>query len=828
MRKLWIALGLAFSVMCHAQSTTVTATITDSDGQTWNNGTVTATFVPTPQGYNWPGGVIPNQVKGTMNGSGAFSISLPDNSTITPTGSAWRFSICPNASAPCVSTQIPVSGSSQNLSTQLSAIAQGPRFPSSPSAYGYIDGEVSPTPLPGGTYFNVTSGLQRLWTGSSWVVNGGGGGGSGSFPAVYPETYGALGNGVTLFDGAMGNSQFNSSSTGTSTTASAPAITTTVPNTRVLSFFLTNAAWSSAPSTGTQRQNQNGGGSNYGMTLNDQLIPSPGSVPAVTGTLSSSTAWIGTTIAYSSGGATDTYVNSTIGLSSSGTTVTGNVPSGVSNGDVMFSCLDWWSQTNTLTPPSGWTQISSTANGFNTLTCYSRVASSEPGSYTWTQTGTVAMTVIITDYRSTASTNSLYSASASFAAGDVGKLICVEQTTVGGGQSCGTISAVNSANNITTSFSSASTALGSGLWFAYATDDYSAFHTMLTTSPCSTVGCAVQLSTKRYGLSASLAVPINVPVSIAGTAPALARVGVYYLVVVPPLQKENDGGSQLLFLTKSLTGAGLSVSGSAGVTSYLALDSLHDFSIVGGVGHARDGGGHDGLDVLNWQGLTVQRVMIANFANDGIYIDGLTASSFNDYIATVSFDTDYVFSNNGCGVQIGGLAGVTDVENVNIKNLQIEGNGDPGVCFYGPSLQSGRLQGSLIQWNNINAANYEISVTGTAAGWDISGNYFELDNALGSQSYNTVPMTPNAAGSVGIHWGENIVNSAGSSRPPIFLTSGLPSCTTGVYVNRKMACVSDATACTNGTTLVGSGSTVCKVQCNTSNWVETGSGGDCF
>ncbi|MHB1954102.1 MAG: hypothetical protein ACYCOU_10175, partial [Sulfobacillus sp.] len=132
-----VALIVLFSAVAYGQSTSVTAQIADTDGQTWNNGTVTATFVPgPPQNFHWPGGAIPNSVSATMNGTGTFTMSLPDNSTITPLGSVWNFSICPNASSPCVTKQMAVTGTSENLSTQLSAVALGPRFHASPQSYG--------------------------------------------------------------------------------------------------------------------------------------------------------------------------------------------------------------------------------------------------------------------------------------------------------------------------------------------------------------------------------------------------------------------------------------------------------------------------------------------------------------------------------------------------------------------------------------------------------------------------------------------------------------------------------------------------------------------
>ena len=178
-KSIWFVLLILFSSYAFAQSTSVTATITDTDGQVWAYGTAIATFVPGPtSAYRWSGGSIPNQVTASMDGTGTFTMSIPDNTTITPVGSAWRFSICPDASSPCVSKQITVAGSSMNLSTQLSSVAQAPRFPATPWAYGYSDAEIQPKPVPGGMYWNVISSENRCWNGSSWITCSG----SASFP----------------------------------------------------------------------------------------------------------------------------------------------------------------------------------------------------------------------------------------------------------------------------------------------------------------------------------------------------------------------------------------------------------------------------------------------------------------------------------------------------------------------------------------------------------------------------------------------------------------------------------------------------------------------
>src|ERR1700734_3791212 len=154
-----------------AQSTTVSTTgVIDSDSQTWSNGTYNITFQANPNfpgvgQYVWSGGNLQNnlQFSGVLDGSGAFSVSIPDSTTITPAGSSWAFTICPNASAGCFTTKLPVFGSTFSVTTQLNALARGPRFAVSISAHGYADIEITPIPLPGGMYYNTTSNITQQW-----------------------------------------------------------------------------------------------------------------------------------------------------------------------------------------------------------------------------------------------------------------------------------------------------------------------------------------------------------------------------------------------------------------------------------------------------------------------------------------------------------------------------------------------------------------------------------------------------------------------------------------------------------------------------------------
>jgi hypothetical protein len=124
-----------------------------------------------------------------MNSGGTIIVSLPSSNFIAPAGSQWAFVYCPNASAACRTTTLPVTGASPNLSSQLSSGLAGPRFAAGPYAFGYLDIEVG-TPAfpntPGAFYWNVTNSITRQWTGVSWQnwVGSGGGGGSPPFNTI--------------------------------------------------------------------------------------------------------------------------------------------------------------------------------------------------------------------------------------------------------------------------------------------------------------------------------------------------------------------------------------------------------------------------------------------------------------------------------------------------------------------------------------------------------------------------------------------------------------------------------------------------------------------
>jgi hypothetical protein len=175
----WIVLLLLLGPMAIlAQNTNVTATITDSNGQTWYNGSYSITFVPNPTNpgpYYWEGvPFAPQKYTGVMDNTGNLSITLPDNGTITPAGSQWGFVLCANTSAPCSTVTTPVTGVNQNFTGLFSSRVTPPQVYATPLVRAYSSSEVSAPPLDqGGQYYNVTGNIPYFWTGTMWINLGG-------------------------------------------------------------------------------------------------------------------------------------------------------------------------------------------------------------------------------------------------------------------------------------------------------------------------------------------------------------------------------------------------------------------------------------------------------------------------------------------------------------------------------------------------------------------------------------------------------------------------------------------------------------------------------
>jgi hypothetical protein len=188
MRRILTSLILFITcAICVAQTTAVTATITDSDSTVWINANYSVTFSPNPNfpnlnSYSIAGVPITSSTyiqyvnqQGTTNGSGVLSVTLLDSSQISPGGSKWYFVVQPLASFQATTyTPVAVSGASQSLTSFLSSNSRAPRFPAINNAFGYADVEISTVPNPGGSYFNTTNLIERQWNGTTWTNSGGG------------------------------------------------------------------------------------------------------------------------------------------------------------------------------------------------------------------------------------------------------------------------------------------------------------------------------------------------------------------------------------------------------------------------------------------------------------------------------------------------------------------------------------------------------------------------------------------------------------------------------------------------------------------------------
>ncbi len=171
---------------CVGNCTTVTATLQDSSIQTWSNAIIQTIIVP-PFGNPAPllnNGVpiaVPHSTI-SADGSGVFTISLDDNSKVTPGGSQWQFILCPNATVTnCTIVTLGISGASVNISTQLNNALIVPVVNTVPTIYrGYNDTEALGGQ--GAIYWRVSDNTLRgcelvICPGSGWIAIGGGGGG---------------------------------------------------------------------------------------------------------------------------------------------------------------------------------------------------------------------------------------------------------------------------------------------------------------------------------------------------------------------------------------------------------------------------------------------------------------------------------------------------------------------------------------------------------------------------------------------------------------------------------------------------------------------------
>jgi hypothetical protein len=104
------------------RATTLSFTVHDPTGQSFAYGTYSFSFSPNYRSngnaaaYRIGNATFTQYFTGNLDVNGAASLTIPDNTTITPSGSQWTGTFCPNADFPCTSVIFTVSGSTQDAS----------------------------------------------------------------------------------------------------------------------------------------------------------------------------------------------------------------------------------------------------------------------------------------------------------------------------------------------------------------------------------------------------------------------------------------------------------------------------------------------------------------------------------------------------------------------------------------------------------------------------------------------------------------------------------------------------------------------------------------
>jgi hypothetical protein len=211
---LFLFVVLFLSTTAKAQYTTVSGTITDTSSQAWASGTYRFAFFPgqsTGPFYLAGSPFTPTAFTGTLDGSGSFSgVSVPDNRRISPGGTQWYVTVCPQASSACFTKNVTITGASMSVSALVVPPPPIVQANAQTLPMAYSDSEIAGAVV-GSTYFNTTSSEMRVCTVSvpcTWATVSGSGGvnpGTQYLLPLYPSTGSVVGPSNITTDSTKNN-----------------------------------------------------------------------------------------------------------------------------------------------------------------------------------------------------------------------------------------------------------------------------------------------------------------------------------------------------------------------------------------------------------------------------------------------------------------------------------------------------------------------------------------------------------------------------------------------------------------------------------------------
>lgn len=127
------------AALAQCNYTTVSATITDPNGVSYSSAQISADLVPAPPGNPICGGIAFSGHIGpiTASSTGAFSMQVPPNESITPSSTQWKFTVLMAPGVPLpfgtgpqsFAVNVTVSGSTQSITSALNTAAPALTLP---------------------------------------------------------------------------------------------------------------------------------------------------------------------------------------------------------------------------------------------------------------------------------------------------------------------------------------------------------------------------------------------------------------------------------------------------------------------------------------------------------------------------------------------------------------------------------------------------------------------------------------------------------------------------------------------------------------------------